>query len=62
MQLSLESMHAAKAMAETGNPNSSDRCRWADYAPELLRIGAHMNVLTNAAGLKERGFLRQDTP
>ena len=62
MQLSLESMHAAKVMAETGNPNSVTDAGVGGLCARTAVIGAHMNVLTNAAGLKDKDFLDRILP
>ena len=62
MQLSLESMHVAKAMAETGNPNSVTDAGVGGLCARTAVIGAHMNVLTNAAGLKDKDFLDRILP
>lgn len=54
MELCYESMSIAKAMAETGNPNSVTDAGVGALAARSGAIGAFLNVKINAAGLDDK--------
>lgn len=53
MKLSLESMPLIKAMAVTGNPNSVSDAGVGAVAVRSAVLGAYLNVIINAKGLKD---------
>lgn len=59
MQLSLDSMPIIKAMAVTGNPNSISDAGVGAVAVRSAVIGAYLNVLINAQGLKDEQLRNQ---
>jgi glutamate formiminotransferase/formiminotetrahydrofolate cyclodeaminase len=56
MKLCYESMDVAKAMAETGNPNSVTDAGVGALAARSGVFGAFLNVKINASGLEDRAF------
>ncbi|GAB4144094.1 MAG: hypothetical protein Fur0041_19100 [Bacteroidia bacterium] len=56
MEAALETMHLAKAMAETGNPNSVSDAGVGALAARSAVMGAYLNVKINASGLSDRTF------
>ena len=58
MQLSLESMHIIKEMAEKGNPNSVSDAGVGALCARAAVIGAFLNVKINAAGLSDSEFAK----
>ncbi len=56
MQLCLDAMEIAKAMAETGNPNSVTDAGVGALAARSGVMGAFLNVKINAAGLDDKAF------
>lgn len=57
MELALESMEIVKEMTAIGNPNSITDAGVGGLCARAAVIGAHMNVLTNAAGLQDKEYL-----
>jgi glutamate formiminotransferase/formiminotetrahydrofolate cyclodeaminase len=57
METALATMEIIHAMAATGNPNSITDAGVGGLCARAAVIGAHMNVLTNASGLKDKAFL-----
>lgn len=62
MRLALESMEMVKVMTAEGNPNSITDAGVGGLCARAAVIGAHMNVLTNAAGLQDKEFLARVLP
>ncbi len=56
MRLCYECMSVAKAMAETGNPNSVTDAGVGALAARAGVMGAFLNVKINAAGLEDKAF------
>jgi glutamate formiminotransferase/formiminotetrahydrofolate cyclodeaminase len=56
MQLCLEAMQIAKAMAEIGNPNSVTDAGVGALAARSGVMGAFLNVKINASGLDDKAF------
>ncbi|MBC8047673.1 MAG: glutamate formimidoyltransferase [Fimbriimonadaceae bacterium] len=56
MQLSLESMHTIKAMAQIGNPNSVSDAGVGVLCARAAVLGAFLNVKINASGLTDKAF------
>lgn len=59
MELSLESMHTIKAMAEIGNPNSVSDAGVGALCARTAVIGAYLNVKINASGLSDKKVAEQ---
>lgn len=59
MELCYESMEVAKAMAETGNPNSVSDAGVGAIAALAGVKGAFLNVKINAAGLDDKKFVEE---
>jgi len=59
MNVCYESMHIAKAMAETGNPNSVSDAGVGALAARAGVRGAYLNVKINAAGLDDKTFVEK---
>lgn len=57
MQLSIEAMEVAKAMAETGNPNSVTDAGVGALAARTAVRGAFLNVKINASGYNDKAFV-----
>jgi glutamate formiminotransferase/formiminotetrahydrofolate cyclodeaminase len=57
MEVSLESMAVAKAMAETGNPASASDAGVAALAARSAVMGAFLNVKINAGGVADKEWL-----
>ena len=57
MEVSLESMQVAKAMAETGNPASASDAGVAALAARSAVMGAFLNVKINASGIEDKTWL-----
>ncbi len=62
MELALESMDVIEAMVKTGNPNSITDAGVGALCARTAILGAHMNVLINASGLKDQDFLDKVLP
>ena len=58
MQVSLESMEVAKAMAEIGNPASVSDAGVAALAARSAVIGAHLNVKINASDIEDKAWMK----
>ena len=56
MELSLESMHIIKSMAEKGNPNSVSDAGVGALCARAAVLGAYLNVKINAGGLSDKQF------
>lgn len=59
MQLCLESMQVAKAMADIGNPNSVSDAGVGAIAAMAGIKGAFLNVKINAVGLEDKAFVEK---
>ncbi len=59
MNVCYETMHIAKAMAETGNPNSVSDAGVGALAARAGVRGAYLNVKINAAGLDDKAFVEK---
>ena len=57
MQVSLESMEVAKAMAEIGNPASVSDAGVAALAARSAVMGAFLNVKINASGVEDKAWM-----
>ncbi len=57
MQVSLDSMEVAKAMAETGNPASVSDAGVAALAARSAVMGAFLNVKINSADVKDKAWM-----
>jgi len=62
MQLSLDSMEVIKEMAAIGNLNSISDAGVGALCARTAILGAHMNVLINASGLKDEAYLEDVLP
>jgi glutamate formiminotransferase/formiminotetrahydrofolate cyclodeaminase len=58
MQKAYESMEVIKAMVETGNPNSVTDAGVGALCARSAVMGAFLNVKVNAAGLKDKTFVK----
>jgi len=58
MQKAFESMEIIKAMVETGNPNSITDAGVGALCARSAVMGAFLNVKVNAAGLKDKNFVK----
>jgi glutamate formiminotransferase / formiminotetrahydrofolate cyclodeaminase len=58
MQKAFESMEIIKAMVETGNPNSVTDAGVGALCARSAVMGAFLNVKVNAAGLKDKNFVK----
>ena len=58
MQKSFEAMEIIKAMVETGNPNSVTDAGVGALCARSAVMGAFLNVKVNAAGLKDKMFVK----
>ena len=58
MQVALDSMEVAKAMAEIGNPASVSDAGVAALAARSAVLGAFLNVKINTADLKDKAFVK----
>ncbi len=56
MQRTFDAFEIIKAMVENGNPNSVSDAGVGALCARSAIIGAYLNVKTNAAGLKDRGY------
>ncbi len=56
MQRTFDAFEMIKAMVEHGNPNSVSDAGVGALCARSAIIGAYLNVKTNAAGLKDRGY------
>lgn len=59
MQLSFESLHIIKAMAETGNPNSVSDAGVGALCARSAVMGAFMNVRINASGYDDKAYVNE---
>lgn len=59
MQTACEAMEIAKAMAETGNPNSVSDAGVGSLALRAAVIGAGLNVKINASGLDDKIYVAE---
>jgi glutamate formiminotransferase/formiminotetrahydrofolate cyclodeaminase len=59
MQKSFEAMEIIKAMIETGNPNSVTDAGVGALCARSAVMGAFLNVKVNAAGLKDKTFVKE---
>ena len=57
MQVSYESMGVARAMAETGNPNSVSDAGVGAIAARSAVVGAYLNVKINASGIQDKTWI-----
>ena len=57
MQVALDSLAVAKAMAETGNPASASDAGVAVLAARSAVMGAYLNVKINAAGVENKVWM-----
>jgi glutamate formiminotransferase/formiminotetrahydrofolate cyclodeaminase len=57
MQVALESMEVAKAMAEIGNPASVSDAGVGALAARSAVIGAYLNVKINSADIEDRAWM-----
>jgi glutamate formiminotransferase/formiminotetrahydrofolate cyclodeaminase len=57
MQLSIEAIEVAKAMAENGNPNSVTDAGVGALAARTAVRGAFLNVKINASGYNDKAFV-----
>ena len=57
MQVSYESMGVARAMAETGNPNSISDAGVGAIAARSAVMGAYLNVKINASGVQNKAWI-----
>jgi len=56
MQLSIESMHIIKTMAQIGNPNSASDAGVGALCARSAIMGAYLNVKTNSKDLLDKNF------
>jgi glutamate formiminotransferase / formiminotetrahydrofolate cyclodeaminase len=59
METAFKSMHAIKAMAEKGNPNSASDAGVGALCARSAVMGAFLNVKINASGLEDKAFVNE---